>query len=74
MRAHRQLRQRLARIEGQQSRRPGDPQSLRQAMIRTVQKTMPLHEATAFIDDLLAMPYPDARALIMAEIERREAV
>jgi hypothetical protein len=74
MRAHLQLRQRRARIEGQQSRLPGDPQSLRQAMIRTVQKTLPLDEATAFIDDLLAMPYPDARALIMAEIERREAV
>jgi hypothetical protein len=73
MRAHRQLRQRLARIEGQQSRLPADPESLRQAMIRTVQKTMPLDEATEFIDDLLAMPYPDARALIIAEIERREA-
>ena len=74
MRAHRQLRQRLARIEGEQCRLPDDPESLRQAMIRTVQKTLPLDEATAFIDDLLAMPYPDARALIMAEIERREAV
>ena len=72
MRAHRQLRQRLARIESQQSRLPNDPAILRQAMIRTVQKTLPLDEATAFVNDLLAMPYPDARALIMAEIERRE--
>ena len=74
MRSHRQLRQRLARIECQQSRLPDDPAILRQRMISTVQETLPLDEAVALVDDLLAMPYPDARALIMAEIERREAV
>jgi hypothetical protein len=73
MHAHRQLRQRLARIEGQQSRLPDDPESLRLRMIRTVQETLPLDEATAFVNDLLAMPFAEARAVLIAEIERREA-
>ena len=72
MRAHRHLRQRLARIECQQSRLPDDPESLRQAMIRTVQRSLPLDEATELVDGLIAMPFGEARALIMAEIERRE--
>jgi hypothetical protein len=72
MRAHRHLRQRLARIESQQSRLPDDPEGLRQRMIRTVQETLSLDEATAFVDDLLAMAYAEARALLVAEIERRE--
>ena len=73
LRAHRQLRQRLARIERQQPRLPDDPESLRQRMIRTVQRSLPLDEPTSFVNDLLAMPFGEARALIIAEIERREA-
>ena len=72
MRAHRHLRQRLARIECQQSRLPDDPESLRQAMIRTVQRSLPLDEATSFVNDLLAMPRPEARAWLQAQIESRE--
>ena len=72
MMAHRQLRQRLARIERQQPRLPDDPESLRQRMIHTVLRSLPLDEATSFVNDLLAMPFGEARALIMAEIARRE--
>ena len=72
MRAHRHLHQRLARIEHQQSRLPDDPESLRQAMIRIMQKTLPLDEATAFVNDLLAMPRPEARAWLQARIDTPE--
>ena len=41
-------------------------------MIRTVQETLTLDEATALVNDLLAMPVADARALLMAEIERQK--
>lgn len=72
MRAHRQLRLRLDRVESQHSRLPDDPEGLRQRMIRTLQETLTLDEAMAFVNDLLAMPYHEARAMILAEIERRE--
>ncbi len=72
MRAYRHLHQRLARIEGQQSRLPDDPENLRQAMIRRMQRSLPLDEATAFVNDLLAMPYPEARAWLQAQIESQE--
>jgi hypothetical protein len=55
---HRQLRQRLGRIESQWSRLLDEPESLRQRMVRTVQETLPLDEATALVNDLLAMPTP----------------
>jgi hypothetical protein len=73
MRARRQLRQRLTRTESQQFRLPDDPKSLWQRMIRTVQETLTLDEATSFVNDLLTRPFADARAMPIAEIERREA-
>lgn len=42
-------------------------------MIRTVKETLPLDEAVALVDHLLAMPFAEARALLMVEMERREA-
>ncbi len=80
MRAHRHLHQRLARIEGQQSRLPDDPESLRQRMIRTVQRSLPLDEATAFVNDDPLTPalYDDAmgaacRAMCEGQISPAEA-
>ena len=71
MRSHRQLRQRLARIECQQSRLPDDPAILRQRMISTVRRSMPENEAVELVNALIAMPPTEARKLIQAELDRR---
>ena len=71
MRAHRQLRQRLARIKGQQFRLPVDPESLRQRMIHTVRRSMPENEAVELVNALCAMPPTEARKQIQAELDRR---
>ena len=73
MRAHRQLRQRLDRIECQQSRLPDDPESLRQRMIHTVRGALPENEAVELAYALCTMPPCEARKLVQAEIDRRAA-
>jgi len=72
MMAYRQLRNRVTRIERRQADAAYNPSDLRQGLLRTLHGRLPRDEAVAFADFLCSMPRDQARAWLVAEIERRE--
>jgi hypothetical protein len=73
MMAHRQLRNRLARIQRRQADAAYNPNDLRQAWLRTLEESLPHDDAVMVVDFLCSMPRDQARAWLQAQIERREA-
>jgi hypothetical protein len=68
---HRQLRNRVARIERRHLEAAFDPYDLRQCFMRSLREIkMPEEEAVPLVDFLCSMPRREARAWLQAEIER----
>lgn len=69
---HRHLSKRIARIERRRVEAAYDPYDRRQVLMRIVAGSLSPEAAASLVDRLLAMPRPEARALLQAQLDRME--